>query len=72
MGTIAIIPARGGSKGLPKKNLKELGGIPLLGRTILAATKSKSVDTVYVTSDDPQILACAQHYGAKPFFGQQH
>ena len=65
MGTIAIIPARGGSKGLPKKNLKELGGIPLLGRTVLAATKSKSVDAVYVTSDDPQILACAQHYGAE-------
>ena len=65
MGTIAIIPARGGSKGLPKKNIKELGGIPLLGRTILAATKSKRVDAVYVTSDDPQILACAQHYGAE-------
>ena len=65
MSAIAIIPARGGSKGIPGKNLKELGGLSLLARTILAAQKSTCITKVYVTSDDEDILACARHYGAQ-------
>ena len=64
MEAIAIIPARGGSKGIPGKNLKELGGLSLLARTILAATKSTKVSHVYVTSDDDLILEHATKYGA--------
>ena len=64
MEAIAIIPARGGSKGIPGKNLKELGGLSLLARTILAATKSHCITRVYVTSDDDEILAHAETYGA--------
>ena len=64
MEAIAIIPARGGSKGIPGKNLKELGGLSLLARTILAATKSHCITRVYVTSDDDEILTHAETYGA--------
>jgi len=64
METIAIIPARGGSKGIPGKNLKELGGYSLLARTILAAIKSSSVSDVYVTSEDDLILEHATQFGA--------
>lgn len=65
MGTVAIIPARGGSKGLAGKNLLALGGLPLVGRAVLAALKAPSIDRVYVTSDDPEILKCAARYGAQ-------
>jgi len=65
MRTVAIIPARGGSKGLPGKNIKFLCGKPLLAWTIEQAKASKSIDDVYVTSDSLEILRIAGGYGAK-------
>ncbi len=63
---IAIIPARGGSKGIPGKNLISVCGKPLLAWSILHARAAQSVDAVYVTSDSDEILAAAQQYGAIP------
>ncbi len=65
---LAIIPARGGSKGLPGKNIKPLCGHPLLAYSILAAQKSKYITRIVVNTDDPEIAAVAKHYGAEvPF-----
>lgn len=65
---IAIIPARGGSKGLPGKNIKELNGKPLIAYTIEAALNAKCVDDVFVSTDDEKIAQIAKEYGAKvPF-----
>lgn len=65
---IAIIPARGGSKGLPGKNIKLLNGIPLIGHSIQTALKAKSISRVIVSTDDPEIEKRAQEYGAEvPF-----
>ena len=60
---LAIITARGGSKGLPGKNMRMLCGQPLLHYSIEAAKKSSQVDRVVVTSDDPAILGFAQQSG---------
>ncbi|HSD07363.1 acylneuraminate cytidylyltransferase family protein [Flavobacterium sp.] len=66
MKTIAIIPARGGSKRLPEKNIKFLGGIPLLVHSILyAQANSDIIDAVYVSTDDEQIKKVALQFGAK-------
>lgn len=62
--TIAIIPARGGSKRLPGKNIKELGGIPLLAHSILYAQQQDFIDAVYVSTDDDVIKKVALEYGA--------
>lgn len=62
--TIAIIPARGGSKRLPGKNIKLLGGIPLLAHSILYAQQQDCIDLVYVSTDDAQIKEIALQYGA--------
>lgn len=64
MKTVAIIPARGGSTGLPGKNIRLLNGIPLVGRTVLAATGAAHISKVYVSSDTPQILSVAEKFGA--------
>lgn len=63
--TIAIIPARGGSKRLPNKNIMLLDGIPLLAHSILFAKKHSFVDTVYVTTNDIAIKTIAVKFGAK-------
>ena len=63
--TAAIILARGGSKGLPGKNLTKLGGVSLVGRSVLAASKAAGVDTVWVSTDDAAIAAEAQAFGAE-------
>lgn len=64
--TIAIIPARGGSKRLPGKNILLLGGMPLLAHSILyAKSNSDLIDEVYVSTDDEQIKEVALAYGAK-------
>jgi len=61
---IAIIPARGGSKGIPNKNLQTVGGVSLLARTISACLQSKSIATVYVSTDSDEIAAVALNSGA--------
>jgi N-acylneuraminate cytidylyltransferase len=63
--TVAIIPARGGSKGIPDKNLQHVGGIPLLARTIHALQLSSSVSAVYVSTDSESIARLASAYGAE-------
>jgi len=62
---IAIIPARGGSKGIPNKNLQTVGGITLLARTISACLQSASLASVYVSTDSEEIAAVALRSGAK-------
>lgn len=64
MSTVAIIPARGGSRRIPRKNLAELGGKPLISWTIEAAKAAESVDRVLVTTDDREIQAVAKEWGA--------
>lgn len=61
---IAIIPARGGSKGLPGKNIKKLAGKPLIAHTIEAALHATSVDQVIVSTDSEEIASIAAAYGA--------
>lgn len=63
--TIAVIPARGGSKRLPGKNIKLLDGIPLLAHSILYAQKHPFIDAVYVSTDDLAIKEVAEKFGAK-------
>lgn len=65
---IAIIPARGGSKGLPGKNIKLLAGKPLIAYTIEAALKSQYVDRVIVSTDSESIRDIAIQYGAEAPF----
>lgn len=60
---IALIPARGGSKGIPYKNIVSLGGKPLIAHTILAAQAANVFDDICVSSDDKKILAVANDYG---------
>lgn len=62
---LAIIPARGGSKRLPRKNVLKLAGKPLLAWSIDAALKSKYIDKVVVTSDDREILDISEKFGAE-------
>ncbi len=65
---IAVIPARGGSKRIPKKNILEINGKPMLAWTIEAALKSKYIDEVLVSTDDEEIAEVGRKYGAKvPF-----
>ena len=65
---IAIIPARGGSKGVPRKNIRILGGKPLIAHTIETAQKSSLIERVFVTTDDEEIAPVARLYGAEvPF-----
>lgn len=65
---IAIIPARGGSKGLPGKNIKNLNGIPLISHSINAALRSDSISRVIVTTDDKEIANISKEFGAEvPF-----
>lgn len=66
MKTIAIIPARGGSKRLPQKNIKILGEIPLLAHSILYAKANKEIiDEIYVSTNDAEIKKIALEFGAK-------
>jgi len=65
---LAIIPARGGSKGLPGKNIKSVGGKPLIAWTIEAALASKFIDRVVLSSDDEAIINTAKQYGCEAPF----
>ena len=65
---LALIPARGGSKGIPRKNIKDLGDHPLIAYSIAAALGSKLVTRTIVTTDDEEIARKAKEYGAEvPF-----
>jgi CMP-N,N'-diacetyllegionaminic acid synthase len=61
---LAIIPARGGSKRLPRKNVLDLCGKPLIAWSIEAGLKSKYIDKLIVTSDDEDILSISKKYGS--------
>ena len=61
---LAIIPARGGSKRLPRKNILDLCGKPLISYSIEAGLKSKYISKVIVSSDDNEILTISKEYGA--------
>ena len=61
---LAIIPARGGSKRLPRKNILNLAGKPLIGWSIEAGLKSRYIDKTVVTSDDDEILNIAKQFGS--------
>jgi N-acylneuraminate cytidylyltransferase len=65
MKCIAVIPARGGSKGIPKKNVQPLAGKPLVAHSISNALKTPSINRVFVSTDDSEIAAVAQEYGAE-------
>jgi len=68
MKTLAIIPARGGSKRIPKKNIKDFSGKPIIAYSIEAALSSKLFDEVMVSTDDTAIAEIATEFGAKvPF-----
>ncbi|MBM3910898.1 MAG: acylneuraminate cytidylyltransferase family protein [Thaumarchaeota archaeon] len=68
MQILAIIPARGGSKGIRNKNIRILGGKPLIAHTIIAAKKSKYINKVIVNTDDKKISNISRSYGANvPF-----
>lgn len=65
---VAVIPARGGSKGVPRKNIRLLAGKPLIAYSIEAALASKTIDRVVVSTDDDEIAAISRQFGAEvPF-----
>lgn len=69
MGSLAIIPARGGSKRIPRKNIKSFLGKPIIAYSIEAALASGVFDEVMVSTDDCEIAEIARRYGATvPFF----
>jgi YrbI family 3-deoxy-D-manno-octulosonate 8-phosphate phosphatase len=61
---VAVIPARGGSRGVPGKNLRRVGGVPLVGRAVLSARNAALIDSVFVSTDAPDIAEAATAYGA--------
>lgn len=63
---VAIIPARGGSRGIPRKNLVDFCGKPLVAWSVEQARASRRIQATYVTSDSAEILAVAKRYGAVP------
>ena len=68
MNFLAVIPARGGSKGIPRKNIRPLAGQPLIAWTISAAQQANRVDRIVVSTEDEEIAAVARALGAEvPF-----
>ncbi len=65
---LAIIPARGGSKGIPRKNIREFAGYPLIAYSIAAGLKAETVTRVIVSTDDEEIAAVARNWGAETPF----
>ena len=65
---LTIIPARGGSKGIPRKNIRNFAGYPLIAYSIAAGLKSELVTRVIVSTDDEKIAAVAREYGAETPF----
>ena len=69
---LALIPARGGSKGIPGKNLQEVEGVSLVGRSVQAALASTRVSRVVVSTDDDAIAAAARSHGAEVVRRPEH
>ncbi len=68
MRVLGLIPARGGSKGVPGKNVRLLGGKPLIGYTVDAALRARRVDRTLVSTEDAEIASVAKAFGAEvPF-----
>jgi pseudaminic acid cytidylyltransferase len=68
MSTVAIIPARGGSKRIPRKNVKRFAGLPMIAHSIGAAQRANVFDRIVVSTDDDEIAGVAVQYGAEvPF-----
>ncbi|WP_425308830.1 acylneuraminate cytidylyltransferase [Ammonicoccus fulvus] len=65
MSTVAIIPARGGSQGVPGKNLRPIGGIPLVARAVRACRAARRIDHIFVSTDDTAIAHTARAAGAE-------
>lgn len=65
---VAIIPARGGSKGVFRKNIRLLAGKPLIAHSILDAKEAKLIDKVYVSTDAPEIAEVSRKYGAEAIY----
>src|SRR5512138_1364692 len=65
---LALIPARGGSKGIPRKNIRNFAGYPLIAWSIAAAKQSDLVARVIVSTDDEEIASVARAYGAETPF----
>ncbi len=65
---VALIPARGGSKSVPKKNIRKVGGYPLLAYSIAAAKLSENIERTIVTTDSEEIAQIARQYGAETPF----
>src|SRR3989338_9088845 len=61
---LAVITARGGSKGIPRKNIKDLAGVPLIAYTIEAAKNSRCLDYFLVSTDDAEIAEVSKKYSA--------
>lgn len=72
MKATAVIPARGGSVGVPRKNLRTVGGVPLVVRSVRAALAADSVNFVVVSTDDPEIAAVARRAGAEVHDRPEH
>ena len=69
---IAVIPARGGSKSVPGKNIRPLCGKPLLAWSIEVAQQVKEIDRVIVSTDDAQIAATGRAHGAEVYARPEH
>ena len=65
MSIIAIIPARGGSKSVPRKNVLDFLGLPLIAHSIIDAKEAQLVDRIYVSTDDGEIAQVSRQYGAE-------
>src|SRR5919106_2056017 len=65
---LALIPARGGSKGIPRKNIRNFAGYPLVAWSIAAAKQASCVTRIIVSTDDPEIAAVAREHGAEAPF----
>jgi N-acylneuraminate cytidylyltransferase len=69
---IAVVPARGGSKSVPGKNIRNLAGKPLIAWAIEAAKKTRAIDRVIVSTDDPKISAVSSESGAEVYHRPSH
>jgi N-acylneuraminate cytidylyltransferase len=69
---LALIPARGGSKGIPRKNIRDFAGYPLIAWSIAAGLQAKSVSRVIISTNDEDIASIAREYGAEVPFRRPH